>query len=149
MTRKRVSAYSVISLFPVVLLAGIFAGTADLGAEAVYIVPPSSAGSESPALTAVLKFQSLVYYGSTIAKPTCDAGWTSRIFVWPSRVAGGNGGYYYPITGFVSYALDYGTYWFIVSQVKNVQAPYAVYADGWVVQSIAQVWCCKNANCAP
>jgi len=82
--------------------------------EAVYIVPPTSAGG-----TAELKYQAIKQPHDIIAKPSCASG-NPYIFVFPVVVFGGGGLTLYPITGFFAFATDMGDgTWKVRAQLKE------------------------------
>lgn len=133
---------TVALLILIFVVAGFLAfGNESARGEAVYIVPPTSAGG-----TAELKYQSICGPGTIVAKPTCSTG-NPYIFVFPVYMKGGITTNIYAMTGVSTFATDNGNgTWTIRAQVKDARD--ALWEDPLAIQTIVQVWCCANADCS-
>lgn len=114
-----------------------------VNAEAVYIIPTASGSTPAN----VLKHSKVTWHGDNISKPVCPASSPlPQIFVYPVHMLGqGASGHLYGITAVNAYAADHDTYWQVLAEIRIENGAY--YADNSHVRVIAQVWCCKNADC--
>lgn len=131
-------------LCQVILFFGIigFAPTGwHVGAEAVYIIPPTADNG------AVLMYKSVHHSGEKITKPSCDPSMTPKIFVTPVRMLGRvSGNTIAPIAGISAYATDNNDgSWVIKGEVRIVGSD--IIETREAIAMIVELYCCVKDSC--